>query len=60
MEAQPNHYIVLMTLENEHAQDFAEAFHMPGTVLQAGMLRPESIPILIELGVIAPALVADE
>ena len=56
---EPTHYLVLATLENEHAESFDEAFHFPGTVLDAGRLRPESIPILLELGIIAPALVSD-
>ncbi len=50
----PTHYLVLMTLENEHAQSFEEAFHYPGTILEAAQLREESIPILLDAGVIAP------
>lgn len=52
----PEYYIVLSALENEHAQSFDEAFYFPGAIVGAGMLREESIPILIELGVIAPCL----
>ena len=52
----PTHYLVLATLENEHAQSFEEAFHLPGTILDAAQLRDESIPILLEAGVIAPCL----
>lgn len=54
--APPLSYIVLNTLENEHAESFDEAFHYPGVLLDVSQLRPESIPILLELGIIAPAL----
>jgi hypothetical protein len=57
--AMPTHYIVLSTLENEHATCYDEAFHHPGTILDAAQLREESIPILVELGIIAPCLAAD-
>ena len=44
-------YRVLMTLE-----DGRGGFHHPGRVLRAGQLRTESIPILMERGVIMPHL----
>jgi hypothetical protein len=47
-------YQVLRPLENEHAQSFEERVHQPGAVLDAAQLRAESIPILIEWGIIAP------
>ena len=47
-------YLVLRSLENEHAQCPEEAIHQPGAVLDATQLRPESIPILMDAGIIAP------
>lgn len=52
----PTHYLVLMTLENEHATCFDEAFHVPGAIIEAAQLRETSIPVLLELGIIAPCL----